>query len=141
MSFSFYGLMIVLLSLFPYLIEKIFIYNKPTTHLQIRNINIISLSGLIFFSIFSIGNYGYHRINDTLYLLSLIFLIIILLIYYINFIIMFIKRKKYISLFLRINNKLFRGLVYLIPAIFMLNIFVILFSITYILGQLYLEVK
>ena len=74
MSFNFYGLMIVLLSLFPYLIEKIFIYNKPTTHLQIRNINIISLSGLIFFSIFSIENYGYHRINDTLYLLSLIFL-------------------------------------------------------------------
>ena len=52
-----------------------------------------------------------------------------------------IKRDKYLKLNYRLNVKLFRGMLFLIPSIFMFNPYILFFSISYIILEILIEVK
>lgn len=141
MHFNLYGLIISFIALFPILIEYIFKFNRTTKHLELRSLRFIALVGLGYFSIFSIFGYGYHKINDILNIIGFSFTVLVSVLYYIFFIIAFIKRDKYLKLNYRLNVKLFRGMLFLIPSIFMFNPYILFFSISYIILEILIEVK
>ncbi len=141
MKLNLYGLIISLIALLPILFEYLFKMRRNTRHLELRNLRFISLIGLTYFSIFSIFGYGYHKINDILNSICFSFLSIVVMLYYLFFTISFIKRNEYLKLNYRLNVKLFRGMVFLIPSIFMFNPYTLFFSISYIILEILIEVK
>lgn len=141
MQFNLYGLIISLVAFFPILLEYIFKINRTTKHYQLKNLRFISLVGLAYFSIFSIFGYGYHKINDILNIIGFSLLILVIILYYLFFIVSYIKKDKYIKFNYRLDLKLFRGMVFLIPSIFMLNPYTLFFSICYIILEILIEVK